>query len=301
MNSLKNSFMGPEKFVNREFNTSAFLNTTSYDDYFIRLSLLALSCYEWINLPETMNARFLERSLFYYGIAGIVDDPSYGIINTRLTPGGQLNIYEEPVEYQAYSINYNRMFNADEVGVVRNNILMYPTSYVVHRFAYTLYLINRTAEINLNSQKISTIITSPESQQLTYKNAMMKFEGGQPFIFANKNFDVNNIQVLKVDTKLIVNDLVVYKHDVLNEIYTFFGLKNANLDKKERVVSAEMDANNEIVDMSVANGLQTRQEACEFCNKNFGLNIDVKLRKYNMEDILRYINEPSIEGQGDDV
>ena len=174
-NSLKNNYLNPLKYVNREFNDAAYMNTSSYDDYFTRLSLLALSIYEWENVPETMNARFLEKTLFENGIGCIINDSDFGVINLKVTPGGALNIYEEPTSYTAYSIGYSKMYNANDISIVRNNIMNYPTCYVISRFALRLYEIDIAASININAQKFSNVVIAPDSLQLSYKNAMLQF------------------------------------------------------------------------------------------------------------------------------
>ena len=67
---------------NIEFLESTDLNNSIYTDYLNRLTRLALSIFEWINLPNSMNAEFLEKTLFTDGMATLLFDEKYGFINT---------------------------------------------------------------------------------------------------------------------------------------------------------------------------------------------------------------------------
>jgi hypothetical protein len=66
---------------------------------------------------------------------------------------------------------------------------------------------------------------------------------------------------------------------ILNEFFTDIGINNANMDKKERMVSTEIEANDEQVKASEDVLLRSREEACKQINRIFGLNISVKRKE----------------------
>lgn len=68
---------------NMQFFNSVHLNQNTYYDYLNRLKKIALFRFEWVNLPVTMNARFIEESLFYMGQCALLKDSNYGFINTN--------------------------------------------------------------------------------------------------------------------------------------------------------------------------------------------------------------------------
>ena len=53
----------------REFWESAELNKASYIQYYDRLTELSISMFEWRNLPDSVDPRFLELTLFANGYA----------------------------------------------------------------------------------------------------------------------------------------------------------------------------------------------------------------------------------------
>ena len=74
------------------FLDSALINSETYYDYLERFKKICFSMFEWVNLPESMNARYLEECLYYKGQASLLKDETYGFINTQCASNGYLNI-----------------------------------------------------------------------------------------------------------------------------------------------------------------------------------------------------------------
>ena len=70
---------------------------------------------------------------------------------------------------------------------------------------------------------------------------------------------------------------------------TFLGINNANTEKRERLITDEVEANNEHIDLSAECMLKARQRAAEQINELFGTNITVKLRREVSEECMRDI------------
>ena len=71
-----------------------------------RFKKVALSVFEWVNLPKSMNAMWLEKCLYYNGQASLLKDKRFGFINTNCCTNGDLNIYGLPVNLNCYSFLY---------------------------------------------------------------------------------------------------------------------------------------------------------------------------------------------------
>ena len=78
-----------------------------------------------------------------------------------------------------------------------------------------------------------------------------------------------------------------YKREIWNEFLTTMGLQNLS-EKKERLISNEVDSNNEVINMNLQALLIPRKDACRQFNEKYGLSgdkaIDVKVRSdlYNI-------------------
>ena len=69
-----------------------YVNNATYVDYLERFKKIAMSIFEWENLPDSMDARYLEKCLYYTGCAALLYLEPYGFINTKATSGSQLNL-----------------------------------------------------------------------------------------------------------------------------------------------------------------------------------------------------------------
>ena len=69
--------------MNREFWESAKNNNYTFRQYFNRLAELSISMFEWKNLPDTVDERFLELSLFKDGKAIFFKERLYVLYKMR--------------------------------------------------------------------------------------------------------------------------------------------------------------------------------------------------------------------------
>lgn len=262
---------------NSQFKETAVLNNLTFEDYYDRLTLLALTMFKWENLPKSMDAYYLERSLYYTGLACFCFDDTYGWLSLKCMPSRELNVYEYATHYTAYSINYTKEFKKDDIILVRNNVLVKPTFKTIQLFARRLYECERTLDVNVKAQKTPVLIKCNEKERLSLLNVYQKYDGNEPVIFGKKELDTNNIEVLKTDAPFIANDLLTYKQSVWSEVLTFLGINNVGREKGERLITDEVNANNEAINISADVMLETRQQACKEFNEKTGLNISVKL------------------------
>lgn len=257
-------------------------NAGTYDMYFNRLKEYALSMFEWEGLPDEINERFLEVIMFEEGKIVFHNDPNYGYMVSPVMAGGKINYYREPTAYKAVSIGYNRDLTPDDGVIIWNNYTRTPLIPIIRAYAYRLYQVEKTMDVNINAQKTPVLLLADESQRLTLKNTYQQYDGNEPFIFGNKTgFDKDAIQVLTTEAPFVSDKLMAYKHNLWNEAMTFLGVGNAKQDKKERLVAAEVAANDEQIETSRYSMLQARQDACKQINDMFGLNVsvDFKLNK----------------------
>ena len=281
---------------------SAELNNKTYIDYYNRLMELALNVFEWENLPPSVDERFLELTLYEMGYCLYFNDEIIGNLALTCTIGGKLDVYRIPVLRRAYAVNgYNKLCSTKDSVLIFNNYLHTPTQLTIELFARRLYEIERAIDVNVKAQKTPTLILSSEQQRLTMMNLYMQYDGNEPFIFGDKNMDIEGIKSLKTDAPFVADKLENLKHQIWNEALTFCGIENSNQDKKERLVSDEVGSNYGNVEAQRNIMLNARKQAVEKINAMFGTNIDVHFRSnlqtmVNIENVSRETLEES-EGE----
>lgn len=266
-----------------ETSVAMNINNETYIDYLDRLRLIATSLFTWNKLDDyagTGASRFLEQSLYDNGRACFVQDPELGYLALKVNPCDKLNVYELPISVDAWSIGYNKKFAFDDIVYIMNNELQLPTARSIQLFAYRLYETERTIDCNLMAQKTPILIEGDTKTILTLKNVYMQYSGNIPFIFGNKQFDISNkLNVLKTDAPYLIDKLEIHKHEIWNEALTYLGIDNANTDKKERLITDEVESNNELINYYLNCFYKTRKKACDEINDKFGLDIEIKLNK----------------------
>lgn len=278
----------------KENDLAMLVNNQTYIDFLDRLKLVATSLFTWDGLDEVAGvgaSRFLELALYENGRAVFFKDDELGYLALRVNPNDKFNVYMLPTKVLCYSFEYNKQMNFDDVVYIMNNNLQKPTFETLKLFAYKLYEIDRTSFTNLIAQKTPVLIEGDTKTILTLKNVYMQYSGNTPFIFGSKQFDLNNrLSVLKTDAPFLLDKLQLYKHDVWNEALTFLGINNANTDKKERLITDEVNSNNELINYYLNCFYKTRKDACDRINKKYGLNISIKLNK-DIEELLNIDEE----------
>ena len=274
----------------KETDLAMRINNETYIDYLDRLKLLATSLFTWKGLDEVAGkgaSRFLELSLYDFGRACFIKDDELGYMALRVNPSDTLNVYQLPTKVQAWSIGYQKQFDFDEVVYIMNNELQIPTARTISQFAYRLYETERTIDVNLIAQKTPVLIEGDTKTILTLKNVYMQYSGNTPFIFGNKQFDISNkLNVLNTNAPYLIDKLELHKHEIWNEMLTYLGIDNANTDKKERLITDEVESNNEVINYYLNCFYKTRKSACDEINEKFGLNIELQLNK-EMLDLLK--------------
>ena len=100
-------------------------------------------------------------------------------------------------------------------------------------------------------------------------------------IYGKKGLDLDGINVLRTDAPFVSDKLEEYKRNVWSEALSFLGINNVMTEKKERLVTGEVEANNQLIDLSAQVGLLTRQQAADKFNILYpGHNIKVRQRSY---------------------
>lgn len=271
-----------------------FYNNVTYMDFFERMKLLAISLFEWENLPPTMNERYLELTLFDFGISGIIFDDNLGLINLKCTKSNFINLYGEAVEYSVYADNgYQKTVKRDDIILVRNNFLERPTVQTLELYAQRLAKTQRTIDTNIEAQKTPILIKCDIDQKLTLKNVYEQYTGNTPVIFGSKDMELSKFEVLKTDAPFLVDKLSEYKKSIWNELYSFLGINNLEKEKNTQMIVDEVNINNQMIGLSAETMLLSRKQACKELNKIFNTNVDVKIRDFS--EVLNIIENSDSE------
>ena len=281
------------------------LNNQTYIDYYNRLKLLALSIFEWEGLEEICgvgSSDFLEEVLFETGRACFIKDETLGYMTLYANPSDKLNVYRMPTKVMATSIGYNKSYDLSDIVYIKNNKTELSTAFTINLFAKRLYELERTIDVNIKAQKTPVLIEGTEEQRLTLQNLYMQYDGNMPFIFGKRKQSLGEcLKSISTKADFLADKLTIQKHEVINECLTFLGIDNANTDKRERLITDEVESNDELIYFYLNCFYSTRKRACDEINKKFfngEEKIKIKINK-NIAEVLGKNPEDFIE-EGED-
>lgn len=225
---------------NYKFIDNLLINDMTYVDYLERFKKVALSVFEWVNLPKSMNAQWLERCLYYFGTATLLKDKNYGFINTKCCTNGKINIYGLPTNLNCFSYEYStdrklytglnptltdaqkEQWQYYECILVQNNWDRLPTASSMELFALRLYEAERTIDVNIKAQKTPVLLLIDEKQRFTMEQLYNQYDGNRPFIFGDKNnMSAESLRAIKTEAPFIADKIQDYKKEIWNEALTF--------------------------------------------------------------------------------
>lgn len=263
------------------FEESLSMNNYTYMQYAYRLMGLSISMFEWKNLPEGIDERFLEMVLFTDGHAVFFKDDELGdYLALQCLINGKLNVYRIPIKRRAFAVNgYQKQLTDKDSVIIFNNMLHTNSWLDVKMFAKRLYNLDRIIDVNANAQKTPILIKGNEQQRLTLTNLYKEYDGNAPVIFADKSLDMNALQVMSTQAPYVADKIYQLKTQIWNEALSYLGISNVSFQKRERMVSDEVTRSQGHTVASRYSRLNARRQACEQINKMFGLNIDCDFRE----------------------
>lgn len=263
------------------FSESALRNNGSYGFYLEKLTELAISMFEWKNLPKEIDQRFLELTLFTDGQAvWFKDEELDKYLALQVIINGRLDVYRVPIDRRAFAVNgYQRNLNIDNSVIIYNNYLRTNSYKMCVIYAKKLYNLDRIIDVNANAQKTPVLVRVDEAQRLTAVNTYKEWDGNAPVVYGDKSLDPNMLSVLRTDAPYVADKIYQLKTQYWNEALTHLGISNLNIQKKERLVSDEVVRSQGGTIASRYSRLQARREACDKINEMFGLNVSVDYRE----------------------
>ena len=272
-------------FPNTDINENINILETQleYDKYIN----ICLSLFKWENLPNGINPIFLEKTLIDNGKGMFINDSELGFMFVPCVASDKLNYQNEPISYSANANGYSKTFLKDEIVLIRNNPLEIPSSQMILNYCLKIAECSNISRINLQAQKTPILVICDDKDLLTMKNLYNDYKGNIPVIFGDKNLNFENLKVLKTDAPFVIDKISDYKIILKNELLTNLGIDNTNIDKKERLITDEVNSNNKEIEINRNVMLNERKKACELINKKFNLNINVSINVNNeVEEVI---------------
>ena len=250
---------------------SASFTNRMYNMYRNQILSLALTRFEWHNLPPTCNARFLEWTLLTQGQATISfpKDQEGVFYSTQVTWQGAPNIYDNPPRWLSIGNNGWRFSAGPTQGVVVwDNLLRMPILDAIDLMARELTDLSRTEQINRLHQKTPYILTGPQDKKIDMTNLWKQIAGGEPAVIGTDGLSQIEISAIKTDVPYLASEIDAAIQNTWTRIYQLLGI-DAMPFKQERQIEDEVISQQAPSSMQALGFLAARREAAEVLNERF--------------------------------
>ena len=122
-------------------------------------------------------------------------------------------------------------------------------------------------------------VKKTKDNEMTMKTLISKVDKGEPYIMYNKKIaDLTTaVDVFNLNVPFVADKLLQYRFETEREIYTLFGFNN-NFEKKERLLTDEVNVNNDFINCNIDSMYKKRKQFAELMNAKYGWNVQVKKR-----------------------
>lgn len=282
-------------------------NNRAWQDVFNRNVCIIANLFKWDGLPETVDPMFLEMQLLFFGESCIIYEKDWeSYLNLMCTPAGKMNLYYENGFYRAYSLGYSKVFmnlnkfnknifdnllnpfgsDGEEPdymkGVVcKDNVLSYSLIQTIERYTTRIVNAARAIDVVQNQAKLPSIIETDEDSKLAIQTAINDIDRNVLAVYVGRD----TASVLRESKSLqtmfqpaVLDVLWNHYNNLYSEMLTAFGVNNLNTaDKKERLITDEVNSNNESIALNIDYRLKYRERFCENLKAVFGINASVSV------------------------
>ena len=264
-----------------------------------KYKMLSLNMFRWEGLPETIESRHIENSLFNFGLCLIIDDKDLGFISVPCNYGANMNVNAVPTEVITCGFNYIKTFkylgkDKDKCQLILNNDLAIGNEHYIFDYAQRMFEVENCIRVNINQQKFPWFVNTTPNNKKSMETMFEKVMKGEPYILGSKD-QIGDVEVLTLSTPYVADKLNEYKYELEREILSFHGLNN-NFEKKERLLVDEVNSNNDFIDRNVELMYRQRKLACDQLNKKFGWNA----RVINLNEETNNKQQLELEKEGED-
>ena len=254
-----------------------------YRDYKDLLSAWSMARFRW-ELPGSCSARFLEQTLFYTGLIVFYWDSRYErYMLAKCTSENANNLQDDitrvhttdmpgykGVSLECYLGHEGREANENECVVIHCNDLRIPEIARVKRVAFTLADLDMSINLAAKALRNSRIAIIGQDQELTYRNLFRKLNEGIPFFTASQTVDPNAITSLDIGgNPQSLKSLREERNQYWNQSMITLGIDSANQDKKERLVTDEVAANDQHSTLARLAAINSRRYATDLIASAF--------------------------------
>lgn len=274
-----------EFFADRPADVDGIMNRSA-EYYREKLLRQLFGRFEFDGMPDSWDLDYFLTHLFLDGVI-CVTDTEVGVVPLQTGYYG-INIYNHPTNCQIANPvlgNLERTIGEDCV-LIKLQYNYRGIWRMLDRYSYMLAACDSSICVNLMNSKVTFIgLATSKAQSASMKQMYDKISAGEPAVFVKGDqISEENFFFNPVKNAFIADDVQLLKRKIVNEFLTDIGINNANLEKRERLNTEEVNANNDEVELNVKHWLDNIREGFKEVKRLYNINISIKLKSYEEKE-----------------
>ena len=238
-----------------------------------------ISVFKW-QLPKNWDEDYFKYVLYAWGYIGVVRTDKFGIICQHGSRYGY-NVYYQPTNLIITNPLIKGSLNP-EIGKTCSVIKLQPdwgsALDIVDYYADQMALCAESISINLLNSHVCTVFPAKNKAAAeSYKKLYDKVAGGEPAVVLDADLFKEDGSISwdvfqqNLKENYIASDIIIDLRKLESEFDTKIGIKNANTDKRERLITEEVEANDQETEILASLWLETLQRGVEQTKELFGI------------------------------
>ena len=261
---------------------------------FRNLNTLAENVFLYGDLPKIIDLSDFNKTLTNKcAVAFYREEVLNEVIALPFKEIGKKDIYNRPTTIQCYGKNgyQSRILKPEEYVIMWDNNSRIPLWIDLEQYAERLALIQRVIDINITQQKTPRIIKTPQELKKTLEMLTNDIDSNVETILSYDKINLIDVETILTPAPYVADKLREEYNNLWSEALRIIGITNLTINKKERMISDEVQYMQGGTVASRFNRYEPRKRAIEEINKKFGLNMSVKFyddfekkEEYNEEE-----------------
>lgn len=258
-----------------------------------------------ITIPEEWPRDFFLYVLYGVGYVCVLDKAEYGVIPQWGSLTGR-NVYYQPKQFIVTNPAFNGASETRTIGVDGAVIKLTPDYMgivdIIDHYSDLMALCVESAMVNINNSKLAFIFGAKNKRIAeSYKKMVDRINEGQTAVFVDSDlFNEEgelNITTLQQDLKnvFIAPELLDVLKLLENQFDADVGLPNNPTEKKERLITDEVNANNASTFSKIQLWVDSINKSAEDAKRIFGIDIHAEARSYVAPEEAQQDEEPEQE------
>ena len=255
--------------------------------YFARYLLQkAMAVFKW-KMPETWAKNYILYTLYCWGYFAVVNTDKFGVIGQACSLSGY-DVFYQP-KYATIANPLLKGIKQPQIGLQCTLVRLQPDygsiMDKINFYADILALSAETVGTNLFNSKLAYVFASQNKAAAeTFKKMFDKIASGEPAVFMDKglfnddgspnwlmfNQDLKNSYIVSE----IMDDMRKWECKFCSDL----GIPNNDNEKKERLITAEVESNDVEVKLWADLALEELKKSCKETRDMFGIELDVDWR-----------------------